>query len=184
MLGTTFEEVLAAARTGAEWAWTEIYDDLAPAMLGYARGRGAAEPDDLVGEIFLQIVRDLPRFKGCETDFRSWAFAIAHHRLVDDVRRRARRPVEPVEPDRLTDAAGLGDAEQEAFASLGTQRVRRLLSTLTVEQQDALLLRVVADLSAEEIGRVMGKRAGAVKALQRRGLAGLRKEILKEAVAK
>ena len=184
MLGQAFEDVLRAARVGADWAWAEIYDDLAPAMLGYARARGAAEPDDLVGEIFLQIVRDLPRFDGSEADFRSWAFTIGHHRLLDDFRKRARRPVEPVEPEQLTDALGRGDAEEEALASLGTQRVRRLLSTLTAEQQEALLLRVIADLSTEEIGKILRKRPGAVKALQRRGLAGLKKEIIKEAVAR
>jgi RNA polymerase sigma factor (sigma-70 family) len=183
MLGRAFEEALGAARTGADWAWAEIYDDLAPVMLGYVRARGASEPDDLVGEIFLQIVRDLSSFDGSETEFRSWAFTIAHHRLLDDGRRRARRPVQPVEPGQLAEALGQGDAEAEALEALGTDRVRKLLATLTADQQDALLLRVVADLSVDDIARIMGKRPGAVKALQRRGLANLQKEMRKEAVA-
>ena len=65
---------------------------------GYLRAHGAAEPEDLAGEVFLQVVRGLDRFSGAERDFRAWVFTIAHRRLVDDApprragRRRRRRP--------------------------------------------------------------------------------------------
>ena len=68
MLGENFPGTLAAARIGSEWAWTGIYRDLAPAVLGYLRARRAHEPEDLTGEVFLQVVRDLPRFQGGERD--------------------------------------------------------------------------------------------------------------------
>jgi RNA polymerase sigma factor (sigma-70 family) len=184
MLGSAFDSILAATRAGAEWAWTRIYDDLAPVLLGYLRGRGAAEPEDLLGEVFLRVVRDLATFEGDERDFRSWVFTIAHHRLIDDVRRRGRRPLRPMAPEDLGEALGVGDTEQDALARLGGDRVRELISTLSPDQQDALLLRVVADLSVEEIGRAIGKRPGAVKALQRRALARLRKEMLRQGVSR
>ncbi|MGH2695177.1 MAG: RNA polymerase sigma factor [Actinomycetota bacterium] len=82
-LGEGFATTLAAARLGAEWAWGALYDDLAPAVTGYLRARGAPEPDDLTGEVFLQIVRDLRGFSGNEREFRSWVFTITHHRLLD-----------------------------------------------------------------------------------------------------
>ncbi len=166
MLGSTFEPVLTAARAGGEWAWARIYDDLAPVVLGYLRGRGGLEPDDLLGEVFLQVVRDLPSFHGDEGAFRSWVFTIAHHRLLDDARRRVRRPADPVAPEHLGEALGLGNAEQDALEFLGTSRVRELIGRLSPDQQDALLLRIVADLSVEDIATAMGKRPGAVKALQ------------------
>ena len=45
-----------------------------------------------------------------------------------------------------------------------------------------VLLRVIADLTVEQVARVIGKRPGAVKALQRRGLAALAAELSKEGV--
>ena len=184
MLGSEFDSVLDAACAGGEWAWARIYDDLAPTVRGYLRGRGAHEPDDLVGEVFLQVVRDVTTFDGNERAFRSWVFTVAHHRLLDDCRRRARRPAHPVPPDGLGEALGFGDVEREALDSLGAQRIVELVSLLTADQQDALLLRLVADLSVEETARVMGKKPGAVKALQRRALARLRKEMSREGVSR
>lgn len=54
----SFDPVLHAARTGAEWARAMLYEDPAPSVLGYLRARGAAEPEDLTVEVFLQVVRD------------------------------------------------------------------------------------------------------------------------------
>ena len=184
VIGDAFEPVLSAARAGGEWAWARIYDDLAPVVLGYLRARGATEPNDVLGEVFLQVVRDLPGFEGDERAFRSWVFTIAHHRLLDDVRHRSRRPADPVPPEALDHTLGSGDVEQDALERLGVERVTELIGQLTRDQQDALLLRIVADLSVDEIARAMGKRPGAVKALQRRALATLRRSILKQGVSR
>ena len=75
-----------------------------------------------------------------------------------------------------------GDVEAEALDRLGEERVRRLLATLSPDQQDVLLLRLVADLTVDEIATALGKRPGAVKALQRRALATLRREIGRKGV--
>ena len=91
MLGDSFLTVIAAARSGAEWAWATLYRELAPSIRGYLRFRGAEEPDDLLGEVLLQLVRDLDAFDGDERAFRAWVFTIAHHRLLDDRRRQVRR---------------------------------------------------------------------------------------------
>src|SRR5215207_2826438 len=68
------------------------YRDLAPAVLGYLRAQRARDPEDLLGEVFLQVTRDISRFRGDRDDLRRWVFTIARHRLIDDYRRRARRP--------------------------------------------------------------------------------------------
>lgn len=181
-LGQAFDSVVRAASAGAEWAWAELYDDLAPLVLGYLRGRGAAEPEDLTGEVFLHMVRDISSFEGNERDFRSWTLAIAHHRLLDDIRYRKRRPAEPAGDEVNRRPVQGGDAEAEALTSLASERVLRVIQTLSPDQRDVLLLRMLADLTIEEIARILDKKAGAVKALQRRGLANLRKTISHEDV--
>jgi RNA polymerase sigma factor (sigma-70 family) len=176
----SFEARLTAARSGAERAWTELYRIFSPTVLGYLRGQGAPEAEDLTGEVFLQVVRDLHRFEGDRAAFKAWVLTIAHHRFIDQQRRARRRPVElvavPEEPERTAP-----DAEVEALALLGAERVRELMAALSPDQRAVLLLRIVGDLTVEEIGRAVGKRPGAVKALQRRGLAALGRKLAGEA---
>ncbi|HEX5896422.1 MAG TPA: sigma-70 family RNA polymerase sigma factor [Thermoleophilaceae bacterium] len=179
-LGHSFPNILAAARTGAEWAWTQIYEELAPAVTGYLTARGAPEPTDLASEVFLQIVRDLPSFEGDEPQFRAWAFTIAHRRLLDDSRYRARRPVEPTPHVPLAGEACAETAEDEALRELSAQRVRRILAGLSTDQQSVLLLRIIGDLTVQQVAGVLGKSPGAVKALQRRALAMVERELATE----
>ena len=167
---------LLAARRGDPAALERLYRRVAPAVAGYLRGQGAAEPDDLTSEAFIGVLRGLSTFEGDLAAFRSWLFTIAHRRLLDERRRLRRRP--PPRPldgdDGLPDVA---PASEEALANVATQRVRRLLAGLTDDQRAVLLLRVVGDLSVEQVAAVVGKRPGAVKALQRRGLEALRRQL-------
>src|SRR3712207_311851 len=119
-IGTAFPDVLAAARAGSAWAFEVLYRDLAPAVTGYLRMHGALEPDDLASETFLAVFRGLTGFEGDEQGLRSWVFTIAHRRLVDDWRRRGRRP-QPADggDELLPDVVG-GDVEDDVLARLGT----------------------------------------------------------------
>src|SRR5687768_15039558 len=108
-IGAEFDTVLAAAKAGADWAWTLLYRSVAPGVRGFLAAHGSDDPDDLVGEVFLQLARNLPGFQGDEPGFRAWVFTIARNRLRDEYRRRRRRPADPVadvpeaadEPDPL-----------------------------------------------------------------------------------
>jgi RNA polymerase sigma-70 factor (ECF subfamily) len=138
----------------------------------------AAEPEDLTSEVFLGVFRGLGSFQGGEQQFRSWVFTIAHRRLQDERRRLARRP--PLATmDPAVSLPG-GDAEREALDALGEQWVWQLTARLSADQRTVLLLRVVGDLTAEEVARVTGRTEGAVRALQRRGLEALRRMIANE----
>jgi RNA polymerase sigma-70 factor (ECF subfamily) len=171
-----FTTLLEGARQGSEAAWRELYDGLAPVVLGYLRANNAPDPEDVLSEIFLQVARDLPRFDGDEAGFRSWVFTIAHHRLIDARRRSARRPVE-LSPDPPEPTERADDAAEEALARIGLEEVHRVLALLSDDQRAVLLLRVLADMSVEDVAKTVGKRPGAVKALQRRGLAAVKREL-------
>ncbi len=180
MASATFTEVLTAARANQGWAFQRLFDELARPVAGYLRMQGAREPDDLVNEVFLGVFSGVGNFEGDEGQFRSWVFTIAHRRLTDERRRLGRRPaLTDNEPD--ANLSG-GDVEEDALSSIGDERARQLLARLAPDQRDVLLLRIVADLTVEHTAEALGKTAGAVKALQRRGLAALRREILNEGV--
>lgn len=181
VLGERFPQTLIAARTGAEWAWESIYRDLAPPLLGYLGVRGAVDPEDVLGEVFLQVVRDLRSFKGGEREFRAWVFVIAHHRMLDEARRRSRKPVE-LRAELPLDHSSSPDAEDEMLRGMAADGVRQVLNGLSPDQRNVLLLRVLGDLTVDEVAKALGKSSGAVKALQRRGLEALEQTLSRDGV--
>jgi RNA polymerase sigma-70 factor (ECF subfamily) len=142
------------------------YRALAPAVLGYLRAERAPDPEDLLGEVFLQVARDIRRFTGDDADLRRWVFTIAHNRLVDARRRAARRPqIVPIDvPDRAA-APGPDPVDVHLLAAL---------EGLSDDQREVVVLRFVADLPLDAVAGVTGRTVGAVKALQHRALAHLR----------
>ncbi|MGY1600841.1 RNA polymerase sigma factor [Geodermatophilus sp. SYSU D00815] len=177
--GPVFDEVLAAAQAGAGWAFEVLYRDLAPAVTGYLRLHGAAEPDDLASETFIGVFTGLAGFSGDEAGLRAWVFTIAHRRLLDDWRRRSRRPQVVDDPGDLTASIG-GDVEDDALTRIGADTVQRLCGGLPADQRSVLLLRILADLTVEQVGEVLGRSVPSVKALQRRGLRTLRDRLERE----
>lgn len=169
-----FEAILAAARAGDQDAWTEIYDEVAPLILGYLRGHRIADPEDLTGEVMLQVVRDIATFGGDRRAFRSWTLSIAHHRMIDRWRYEARRPSHSVAPEDLPPLVDDADPGAAVSATAGLEQLIEHLDVLTEEQRAVLLLRTVADLSVRDVARITGKRPGAVKAMQHRAVATLR----------
>ncbi|MDN4476768.1 RNA polymerase sigma factor [Demequina sp. SYSU T00192] len=178
-LGPAFESILSAARVGEDWAWAEIYRDLAGPVRGYLAGKGSPSPEDEAADTFLNVARGIASFTGGEGDFRSWVFSIAHRRMVDAHRRSGRRPEAPVADETLAllvrEAAP--SAEQHALLRGQAETVDRLLCRLNARQREVLLLRVVAGLSVKETAEVVGASESAVKVAQHRAVAALRRDL-------
>jgi RNA polymerase sigma-70 factor (ECF subfamily) len=175
LLGEGFDEVLLAARRGDEWAWTTIYRDLAPTLLGWLRSQRAPSAEDVTAEVLLQVVRDLSQFAGDEQAFRSWVFTVARNRTIDSRRHDARRPsvaVDEVELQALAEPAE--DAALAVVEALDIDELVRLLERLTDAETEVLTLRYVAGLSQREVADVTGKALNNVKQIQKRGLRSLR----------
>lgn len=180
-MSTVLDDVLPAAMAGEAWALQVIWQELSPRVLGYLRSRGASEPEDLTSEVFLAVLPRVSAVTGGAAGLRTLVFSIAHARLVDDLRRRSRREpalsYDPAQDDRST-----ASSEDEAVEQLGTERVKRLLASLAADQRDVLTLRLLGDLTVDQIAEALGKSRGAVKQLQRRGLEQLRRALSAEAV--
>ena len=182
--GGEFDSILEEARSGACWACTRIYRSLAPAVAGYLRAQGVDDVDDLTSEVFLRVFSGCRSFSGDEGQFRAWVFTIAHSRLVDARRARDRTPEVGVLEDECPDGRGptTAGAEDEAMDRLEVDGVHQLLDTLTSDQRDVVALRIVGQMSVEEVATALEKPPGAIKALQRRALASLRRRLAPGAV--
>jgi RNA polymerase sigma factor (sigma-70 family) len=174
LMAEDFATTLAGARAGEPGAFATLYEGLARPVARYLHARGVRDVEDVTNEVFLHVYTGLSRFEGDQAQFRSWVFTIAHRRGVDAMRSCARRPrAEPWEERH--DQGVVPSAEDSALDGLGDARVRAVLAHLTPEQREVLLLRVVADLTVDQVAQVLGRRPGTVKALQRRGLAAARR---------
>ena len=162
-------DVLRLLRARDQAAWADFYDRHAADVRAYIRRMGGREPDDLLGETMVQVVRDIARFTGEPSELRAWVFGIARNRVVDDARRRRVRPVEvdPADSDPVDTSV--------PFEMPDLQTLSTLLEELTPDQKEVLWLRFGADLSVEETARTVGKNPDAVAALTMRALRRLRK---------
>jgi RNA polymerase sigma factor (sigma-70 family) len=181
-----FAVVLGAAQGGKSWAFERLFHLVAQSILSYVRAQGSPDPDALTNETLLRAFREIGSFTGDVDGFRAWTFTIARCRLIDERRARSRRP----RTESLTDDSGVarlvprgGDVEVDAFVSLGEDWVRDTLDALAPDQRDVLVLRFVGDLSIDQTASVLGKTSGAVKALQHRGIAAIRRTSAVETVS-
>jgi RNA polymerase sigma-70 factor (ECF subfamily) len=167
------DEQVAAAVAGEPGALRTIYDVLAPRVAGYLRAHGSADPEALTQDVFLTVFHRLPALVGGAAGLRTFAFSVAHARVVDELRARQRQPVSvPYLPE--DDRRATESAEAVAVRAAGSEQALALLGSLNEGQREVVLLRVVAGLSLEETAATTGRSVGAVKQLQRRGLLALR----------
>jgi RNA polymerase sigma-70 factor (ECF subfamily) len=153
--------------------FTLVYRRFSGAVLGYLRSRGVDDPEAVTQDVFLAFYPKLDGLHGGIQGAKSLLFSIAHARMVDHYRRSERTPaLSPYESE--LDGRSTASAEDLALAKVGGGGAAALLEGLTADHQEVLALRVVADLSVEQVAAIMGRTTGAVKQLHRRALCALR----------
>ncbi|MEU3916752.1 RNA polymerase sigma factor [Streptomyces sp. NPDC029004] len=170
------------AQQGDEDAFAVAYRLVQPGLIGYVRGLVGDDAEDVAAEAWLEIARDLGRFRGDGAGFRGWTATIARHRALDHLRKQKRRPRTSLLEQDVLDLPGGQDAAAAALETLSTERALALIGRLPREQAEAVLLRVVVGLDGPAAARVLGKRPGAVRTAAHRGLKGLA-ELLARAYA-
>lgn len=175
-----FEGVLAAARSGAEWAIAALYREFQPAVLRYLTAQAPAEGEDLASEVWLDAAAALGRFRGDETAFRRWLFTIARRRVIDLRRRDASRRSLIGSLEHASGYGSSSDPEAEAISASGTEAALALIAGLPPDQAEVVLLRVVGGLDTEDVAAIVGKKPGAVRVLQHRALKRLAEQLARE----
>jgi RNA polymerase sigma-70 factor (ECF subfamily) len=171
-----FERVLAEAKAGAEWAITALYRDLQPSLLRYLRSQAPADGDDLASEVWLDAASSLIRFEGDEAAFRRWLFTIARRRLVD-LRRRDGRRRAVLEPLEHSMAFTTADPEARLLAASEAEAALARIASLPPDQAEVVLLRVIGGFTVDDVAVIVGKKPGAIRVLQHRGLKRLAEEL-------
>ncbi len=163
---------LEAAAAGDQAGFAVLYRETQPRLLRYAASLVGQDAEDVTGEAWLQIARDLPRFSGDLMGFRGWTATIVRNRAFDHLRSAARRPTTPLE-EYFLDRPADRDTETMATENLTTAAALKLIATLPPDQAEAVLLRTVIGLDAPAAAAILGKRPGAVRVATHRGLKAL-----------
>ena len=172
------QALVEAARRLEDGAWQTLYERHYPRLYSYLYYRvGDAEgAEDLTAEVFERAVRGIGRYQQRGSSLGAWLMRIARNLAHDHYRRQKVRPPDPLELNEAWFRGG-DDPAHRAVHNESSRLLRQALERLTPEQRDVILLRFVARMTGPEIARSMGKTAGAVKAIQHRGLASLRREL-------
>lgn len=162
---------LIQARNGVGAGFEYLFRELAGPVAAFAARQGSDDADGVANTALFEAYRGLGTFEGDFSGFRAYVFRIARNRIIDDHRKKIRRP-------RLVEMNGAVPAprSERTDERLGSEEwVTNMLDQLTDEQRTVVSLRVLGDLSIAETSDLMGKPESAVKALQRRAIRRLHK---------
>lgn len=181
--------LLRGLREGRPEAAGELYDRFSPSLLAFAlawfpEDRQLAE--DVVVQSFANAMRHLRQYDPRRASLLTWLCAIARRQIRDELRLRARRKSLPASAQAsLEAAAGIADGHDLAEGVAAQVDAQRFLSRLAAElstlEYEVLILHSLDQLSAPEIGRVVGRSERAVHSLLHRAKTKARERLVPDA---
>ncbi|HEV7186689.1 MAG TPA: sigma-70 family RNA polymerase sigma factor [Blastococcus sp.] len=165
------------AQNGDAEAFGELYDHYVTMVHRYVYHRvgDRATAEDVTSETFVRALRRIDSLSFQGRDVGAWLVTIARNIILDHVK-SSRYRLEVATAD-MRDADRVTDGPEDAVvAHLTNRELLACVQQLGSEQQECIVLRFIHGLSVSETAEIMGKKDGAIKALQHRAvrrLAGL-----------
>ena len=174
---TDHDDLLERARRLDAHALGQVHDRYFAEVYRYIRFRldNEQQCEDLSAEVFLRLINALHRQKGPSINLRAWLLGTASNLVNDHLRRRYRRKEENLDASLEESLVGESSPDSAWETAWQQDEIRRALQRLTTEQQHVIALRFADERSLDETAQIIGKTVSAVKALQFRALASLRK---------
>jgi RNA polymerase sigma-70 factor (TIGR02952 family) len=167
--------VVLRAKTGDADAFAALYDRYVDLVYRYVYFRVGchALAEDLTSETFLRALRRIADFTWQGRDFGAWLVTIARNLVTDHFKSGRYRMEVPTAEVLDTPVDGLHNPENAVVSTMINERVLRAVSDLGAEQQECVVLRFLHGMSLAETALIMGKKSGAIKALQFRAIRAL-----------
>ncbi len=168
------------AQQGDTSAFGRLYDHYLPKIYRFIflKVSNRSEAEDLSHEVFLSAWQNIGSYAPMGYSFSSWIYQIARNRVIDFYRTKKQH----LNIDDLEDYFFKVPAQQatELITKTALEEVRRLITELSPDQQDVLIMRFVEDMEHKEIAAALDKSEGAVRILQHRAIQQLKKLINKK----
>ena len=158
-------------------AFDDLYLRYSRRVFGYLYQRlngNVEDAEDLTADVFTKVYEKIDTFQVQGAPLSAWLFRIARNRLIDSVRRRAGQAQVGLD-DAPQIAAGPAFHGIDQFVAM--EEIKRGLMRLTAEQRQVIELRFLEGKSLAETAAAVQRNEEAVKKLQARGLAALRRGI-------
>ena len=171
------EEALRAAQNGDEMAFELLWRENNSRLTKFVQARtykSDLDHEEIVSETWLNVARDVKKFKGDYSGFTAWVYSIARNRIIDSSRKRDRTIRPQAELDEAFWVPTNQNLERDFEAGEGVKKIIEQINKLPAAQAEVLMLKVVGDLSVEEIAKIVKKSTNSVRVLAHRGLTGLK----------
>jgi RNA polymerase sigma-70 factor, ECF subfamily len=171
------DTVVRSAVAGDNSALTTLFRLHQPRLLRYARVHIGDAAEDVASEVWVDVTRNVTRFSGNADAFRAWLFTVAAHRVADVQRRRGRQPRAIPLHEHQDDGAAPRPSHDPADDVAGDAAARQILALLPAELAEIVLLRVIGDLSVDQVAAIVRRRPGTVRVMQHRALRRLAQQL-------
>ena len=168
--------LIRRAQEGDADAFSELYERYHPAVYRYVyfRVTDASAAEDIASEVFVRLVEHIGRYRYRGKPILAWLYTVARNLVIDYQRVTGRQPTVPLDERDATRVEGDGCLEER---TLTRQMLLAGIERLTEDQRRVILLKFVEGLDNRETAQVLGKPVGAVKSLQHRALAAMRRDL-------
>ncbi len=170
-------QLVLQAQDGNPEAFGQLYDAYMERIYRfvYFRVEDEQTAEDITSQVFLKAWSNLDRFSFNRTPYLAWLYTIAHNAVIDHY--RTRKVTTALDDVQLSQQDHAEVVENGIDLNTEMKSVKNALQALTDDQQKVLTLKFIEGLSNHEIARHLGKREGAIRALQMRGLQALAKQL-------
>ncbi len=170
-------QLVLQAQAGNSEAFGQLYDAYMERIYRfvYFRVEDQQTAEDITSQVFLKAWSNLDRFSFNRTPYLAWLYTIAHNAVIDHY--RTRKVTAALDDVQLSQQDHAEVVENDIDLSAEMKTIKEAMRTLTDDQQKVLTLKFIEGMSNTEIARHLGKREGAIRALQMRGLQALAKQL-------
>ena len=172
-------DIVRRAQLYDDDALQSLYQKYYPKIYNYAflQMGDVQAAEDLASDVMLKMIESLRSYSFRGLPFGAWVFRIARNRLIDLHRRRKRRGEVDLSE---TLASTLANPHSMAERALERGQLQIAMKHLTDEQRQVIVLKFIQGFDNRSVGRIMGRSEGAIKSLQHRALASLRRVMYPE----
>jgi RNA polymerase sigma-70 factor (ECF subfamily) len=175
----THEDLIRRVAQGDEAAFEALYDAVAPQVFGLIRRvlRDAAQSEEVVQEVFIEVWQQATRFDADRGEAVSWILVIAHRRAVDRVRASRSSTERDLRQGIKDYRESYDDVQDTVIAHVEGERVNRALQQLSQAQREAIELAYYGGYTHVEVAGLLEVPVGTVKTRIRDGMIKLRDQL-------
>ena len=173
------DRLLESVRAGDKVAFAELYDVLAPQILGLTTHilRDRAQAEEVTQEVFVEVWLSAHPFDPHRGSAKSWVLRLAKSRAIDRLRSWRSSQARDTDDFNSQLTTWVAAAEDEAQQRLESEELQELIDSIGEPHRSALMLAYFGELTHQEIADATGVALGTAKTRVRDGLQKLRKAV-------